>query len=267
MVTRSFLRWAGSKQQLLPQLSNYWNPSFGRYVEPFAGSASLFFRLKPRKALLSDLNSELILTYLEVKYRYREVVSELSMLDRSKKVFLEQRSLSTVGMSRTKIAARFIFLNRLCFNGLYRTNNSGVFNVPYGGDKSGNMPSLEAIRSCSAALRCATLRDLDFQECLDRTHKGDFVFLDPPYAVDHTRVFREYQAKTFSTDDLERLGQELVSLDLRGVKFVISYSNSPEGRELLKQWNPKPVRVQRNIAGFASDRKVAYELLGTNIIQ
>src|SRR5438105_4236280 len=126
----SFLRWAGSKRQLLPILTDLIGNDFSRYVEPFAGSACVFFDLMPDKALLGDINSELIRTYIEVKYRVTDVIEQLSEWRKSKKHYLELRLIDPGSLSRSARAARFIYLNRCCFNGLYRTNRQARFNVP-----------------------------------------------------------------------------------------------------------------------------------------
>ena len=152
---RSFLRWAGSKKQILPILHTHWNSSFTRYVEPFAGSACLFFRIQPKRALLGDINKDLISTYIEVKYRVAEVIEELSKLEKGRDNYLRLRGIDVTELTRSEKAARFIYLNRFCFNGLYRTNLKGQFNVPYGGERSGGIPTDKALRSCSRMLKRA----------------------------------------------------------------------------------------------------------------
>jgi DNA adenine methylase Dam len=129
-----FLRWAGSKRRLLPVLQTFWTKKHKRYVEPFAGSACLFFALNPPKAILGDLNPELIATYIEVKYRIGAVLKELKALrPEDKAEYLRLRGIDISTMSPAARAARFIYLNRYCFNGIYRTNLAGQFNVPYSG--------------------------------------------------------------------------------------------------------------------------------------
>ena len=122
----------------MPILRTYWKPDHTRYVEPFAGSACLFFSLDPNRAILGDLNADLISTYIEIKYRVDGVLKALSKFRRSKRQYMELRAVDTAKLSRSFRAARFMFLNRFCFNGLYRTNRLGRFNVPYGAQKSGN---------------------------------------------------------------------------------------------------------------------------------
>jgi DNA adenine methylase len=151
----SFLRWAGSKRQLLPILTEMIGQDYERYVEPFAGSACVFFELVPDKALLGDVNAELIHTYIEVKYRVEDVIKQLAQWRKSKKRYFELRALEPESLSPAIRAARFIYLNRCCFNGLYRTNRQGRFNVPYGGKRSGRLPSAETLCAASRALKKA----------------------------------------------------------------------------------------------------------------
>ena len=148
-----FLRWAGSKRKLLSKLRPYWDRgSFQRYVEPFMGSACLFFELQPRRAILGDTNRPLVETFQAVA-RYPKAISQrLARLPRDEATYYKMRSLESDTLSYLDRAVRFVFLNRYCFNGIYRTNSRGEFNVPYGGDRTGNAPSEEAIVRCSKLL-------------------------------------------------------------------------------------------------------------------
>lgn len=152
-----FLRWAGSKRQLIPILIKYWDNQYFRYVEPFAGSASLFFSLSPSRALLGDINAELMATYEQVKHNLQSILSALKTMKRGRQSYLRLRSVDPLSLTPSMRAARFIYLNRFCFNGLYRTNRAGQFNVPYGGDKSGVIPSDDSFRRCSLCLQQAEL--------------------------------------------------------------------------------------------------------------
>jgi DNA adenine methylase len=254
----SFLRWAGSKRQLLPTLTNLIGNDFSRYVEPFAGSACVFFDLLPDKALLGDINPELMRTYVEVKYRVAKVTEQLSEWRKSKKRYLELRSINPGSLSRSARAARFIYLNRCCFNGLYRTNRQGRFNVPYGGKRSGSIPKAEALRSASKALKRARLLCGDFTKVLQQVESGDFVYMDPPFSIMSHRMFSEYDPSTF---DAEQLRREMEKLADRKIKFLISYADSAESSVLRKGFKFKTVAVRRNIAGFAANRRTANETL------
>jgi DNA adenine methylase len=259
-----FLRWAGSKRRLVPILRTYWKPYHNRYLEPFAGSACLFFSLNPRRAILGDLNGELMSTYLEVKYRLDAVVKRLSRMTRSQREYTKLRSQNPKVLAPSARAARFIYLNRCCFNGLYRTNLNGEFNVPYGGEKSGSMPSPELLSRCSKQLRKARLVAADFEQVLHHARKGDFVYIDPPFAVRARRVFNEYHPDTFHGPDIKRLRGWLEKLDKRGISFLVSYAESAEARILGKGFLCRRVSVRRNIGGFATSRSNSYEVLISN---
>jgi DNA adenine methylase len=264
---RSFIRWAGSKRLSLPFLKPFCRETSGRYIEPFAGSACLFFDLEPRSAILGDLNGELISAMRAIRRDVYRVIECVRRLPKGKAAYYRIRACDPRELSEPEAAARFLYLNRHCFNGLYRTNREGKFNVPFGPPKkSTRRPSIDEqlLIKASEMLRRATLLKCDFEETLTHTEKGDFVYLDPPYATDDTRVFSEYLPNSFSKSDLRRLGAALRRLDETGAHFLISYGDFPEARALLSEWKPVKIPTRRNIAGFAGHRKTAYELVATN---
>ena len=161
-------------------------------------------------------------------------------------------------------AARFIYLNRFCFNGLYRTNAAGRFNVPYGGQKSGRIPSLSELNDASTLLARAELVAGDFSRVLAKVQRGDFVYLDPPFSVQSHRVFREYDPASFGPSDLFRMRAALEDLDHRGITFLLSYADSAEGATMARGFHCSQVVTRRHIAGFARNRRTAIELLVTN---
>ncbi|MGH7983487.1 MAG: DNA adenine methylase [Candidatus Udaeobacter sp.] len=254
------LRWAGSKRQLVPTLSEFFDPNLHeRYVEPFAGSACLFFSLKPKKAILGDINGDLIRTYRDIKYRCKDVTDRLRRFRKSKREFLRRRKPNSRSSTRAYRAARFIYLNRCCFNGIYRTNLKGEFNVPYGGKGSGPIPT--DLQEHARALHPAVLISGDFEKVLARTKPGDFVYLDPPFSVDSRRVFREYDASQFDFGSIWRLRICLEELAASNVNFLVSYAVCNEAWFLAEGFQTKIVRVRRNVAGFAKHRRYARELL------
>jgi len=261
-----FLRWAGSKRRLLPVLRNFWTARHRRYVEPFAGSACLFFAIKPPQAILGDLNPELIATYIDVKYRVSAVLDELKKLKpESKREYRRLRSTDITALTSPARAARFIYLNRYCFNGIYRTNLLGQFNVPYSGDRCGSVPKDEAFRKCSSRLRRARFVNGDFENVLKQATAGDLVYMDPPYAVRGRRIFREYDPSTFSHKDIARLRGWMEKLNSSKIDFVVSYAESDEADLLRKGFAHQVVSVRRHIAGFAAHRVLSNEVLITNI--
>jgi len=181
--------------------------------------------------------------------------------------YYEIRSLDPWSLAEAELAARFLYLNRYCFNGLYRTNRQGQFNVPYAPPKGNTTFDDDLVIEAARALTNASVQQGDFESTLHQTQEGDFVYLDPPYAVQSRRVFAEYLPGSFSQHDLGRLGYALLDLDRRAVDFLVSYADSTEARKLLAPWRPRRVWTRRNIAGFASRRRGHYELLATNIAE
>lgn len=262
---RPLVRWAGSKKKLLPKLSEYWDRPYDRYVEAFAGSASLFFHLAPKQALINDLNSELIGAYRVLQSSPEDIYSELEKIPNVEASYYAMRSVDVSSLTDMQRAVRFFYLNRFCFNGIYRTNSSGKFNVPYGGGKSGALPSLDEWTRASDLLRSAQLFSEDFEGFILRNvRKGDFVYLDPPYAVSNRRIFRQYSAQTFGLEDVSRLGALLEEIDRRGAKFVVSYAKSPETRVIASRWHIRQTLAQRNVAGFSEHRRRAVEVFISN---
>jgi DNA adenine methylase len=260
-----FLRWAGSKRRLLPILQSFWTKKHGRYVEPFAGSACLFFAIRPPKAILGDLNPELIAMYIEVKHRIRGVLRELKTLRPGDKTeYLRLREIDIKTMTPAARAARFIYLNRYCFNGIYRTNLAGKFNVPYSGVRCGGFPADEVFQKCSRRLTKTRFIRGDFERVLEQSKPGDLVYMDPPFAVRERRVFRQYDPSTFTSDDIKRLRGWMEKLDGKGISFVVSYAESAEADVLKEGFTHRTIAVRRNIAGFAAHRAMSNEFVISN---
>lgn len=261
---KPFLRWAGSKRQILNRLLGFWPGGSVRYIEPFCGSACLFFSVEPCEAILGDLNWELVRTLRAVRDNVDAVIDHVRRLPLGEASYYKIREQDPRELSDTRAAARFIYLNRYCFNGLYRTNLKGRFNVPYGRQKTLTPIGATAIRKASHLLTRARLIHGDFAATLAHAQPGDFVFIDPPYAVDQRRVFSEYVPGSFSATDLARLKKALHHLEENGARFLVTYADSREGRELLGPWKPRRVASRRNIAGFSGDRRKSYELLAAS---
>lgn len=262
---RPFLRWAGSKRQVLGRLVDFWSPKYARYVEPFAGSSSLFFKIQPAKGLLADKNSALIETYEVLRRSPRRVHNEVMKLPNNSSTYYQIRSKNPRSLSALRRAIRFIYLNRYCFNGIYRTNRQGHFNVPYGKNNASAFPTIDEFEACASLLKRVDLRAWDFGTTLRCVRENDFIYLDPPYAVNSRRVFREYGAQCFGQNDLVRLAEHLTRIDKKGAAFVLSYADCRFAREVLSVWELRRIAVRRNVAGFASARRKAYELVVTNI--
>lgn len=238
----------------------------GRYVEPFAGSASLFFALEPQEAILGDLNGELTGALRQLRDNSAAVLREMAKLGTDSDSYYALRDQDPSQLTGAHAAARFFVLNKLCFNGLYRTNRAGKFNVPYGRHKTITVDT-NLLKSAATLLRRAKIVHGDFEETLESTCPGDFVFLDPPYVTRSKPSFSEYLPDSFATKDLDRLEKSLIRLSKRGIGFAITYIDCEESRQLLERWKPKKWTIRRNIAGFSAHRRTCTELLATNLVK
>lgn len=256
------LRWAGSKRKLLPLLMQHSPQSFGRYIEPFAGSACLFFALRPASAVLGDINAALLETYSTIRSHPRLVARKARTWNSSDRHYYAVRNRRPENLSLIDRAARFVYLNRNCFNGVYRTNRDGMFNVPRG-VKTGKFPTETAFYRSSVAFRNAEFRIGDFENCLTDIQRDDFVYLDPPYSAARPR-FGEYGYGCFNDDDIIRFIDCLHRIDEQAATFIVSYSDSSVVRNLTAGWHCISLRVRRHVAGFAKHRSTVSEILVSN---
>ena len=262
----SLIRWAGSKKKLVSKLKPFWEASScERYIEPFAGSAVLFFAVEPKKAILADANQELIDTYLAVQNNWKLVFHHLSKFPSSKEFYYSLRAIDCSKRTQAYRAARFLYLNRFCFNGLYRTNARGVFNVPYANDEGRMCQSKEELENFSRQVADVNFLHQDFRETLKMAKKGDFVYADPPYAIQNKRIFNQYGPTTFGLNDLRDLATQLHGLNDKGVKFLVSYAYSRETLDVFHDWYIKAATVQRTVAGNPLKRRRVREMFVTNI--
>ncbi|MFA6470690.1 MAG: Dam family site-specific DNA-(adenine-N6)-methyltransferase [Candidatus Latescibacterota bacterium] len=261
---KPFLRWAGSKKQLIPKLFPFWGEGFTRYIEPFMGSAALFFSIKPSVAILSDINSTLVETFCAVRDHPRAVHNRLLRLPLGKDAYYQIRQENDSQMSPLDRAARFLYLNRFCFNGLYRTNMKGKFNVPYAASKTGKLPTQDDLYKAAKVLSCAQIKARDFETTLDDVQAGDFIYMDPPYAVKNRRIFRQYGPDSFGTEDLARLASALSKINQCGATFLVSYAMCSEALEAFRGWHIRRILTQRSVAGFSRHRHKAVEILVSN---
>jgi len=257
-----FLKWAGGKRWLVSRFDHFLPKAFSRYVEPFLGSGSVFFFLQPNAALLADKNAELIETYLAVRKDWRKICVLLEEHQRkhSKQHYYEVRD--TIFNSPFLRAARFIYLNRTCWNGLYRVNLRGVFNVPMGTKQKVLLDS-DDFESTAKALEYAEIDTADFEESIDRTVRGDFLFADPPYTVQHeNNGFIKYNEMLFKWEDQVRLRDSLRRATGRGVKILLTNASHQSILDLYKK-DFIITKVLRHsiIAGSSNHRKVSEELI------
>lgn len=262
---RPFLRWAGSKRELLPILSSCIPKTYGTYFEPFVGSACLFFAIRPTAGVLGDFNSDLIATYDTIRRHPRRVARRVTSLESTADKYYTIRALDPSTISEVDRAVRFVYLNRHCFNGVYRTNRKGQFNVPFG-SRIGPVPNEREFYRCSVALRSATLVPDDFGVTLRPAARGDFAYLDPPYSTSTRQSYGEYGYGAFTKADETRLLQYLLELDRRGVTVLFSYEDSNRVIDVLSGWSIIKLPVQRRIGGVRGRRATTSEILASNIV-
>jgi DNA adenine methylase len=241
-----FLKWAGGKRWLAPSIQEQVGAIEGRYIEPFLGSGAVFFRLCPKSALLNDTNIDLIDTYKAIKQDYKPVVKHLTRHHRlhSKEYYYQTRDYAPRCLFRR--AAKFIYLNRTCWNGLYRVNLNGIFNVPIG-TKSSVLLANDNWELVSEFLQNAQLSSGDFESIIDQAEKGDLIFADPPYTVKHNyNGFIKYNEGLFSWADQERLSLALLRARNRGVNIIATNANHESVKALYKKNSFVMHTIERN---------------------
>jgi DNA adenine methylase len=265
---RPFLKWAGGKGKLLSQLRAFLPRGVERmrHVEPFAGGAALYFESVSATAWLSDINEKLMHTYRAVRDDLEQLLVHLAELarDHSAARYYEVREqYNWGGFGRgAELGAAFIYLNRTCFNGLYRVNRDGRFNVPIGRYAHPTILDEAALRAASENLRRAELGHGDFATVLTNVGRGDFVFLDPPYQpVSKTAGFRSYARDGFSLEDQERLRDAFAAAARRGARLLLTNSDTREVRRLYRGWSTSAVLAQRSINSDPSGRGIVRELV------
>lgn len=268
LKVKPFLKWAGGKTQLLGEITRRLPHEVGRYFEPFAGSAALYFYLTPRTAFLNDSNEELMLTYRVVRDQVQELLSCLTKYERAHRQDSQHyyRTRAAQPHDEVERAARFIYLNRTCYNGLYRVNKSGQFNVPLGRYANPSICNAELLRSASAALAGASLWSGDYHNQLAWAQRGDFVYLDPPYCpVSRYSDFKRYTKEFFYEDDQRELASVMADLTRRGCNVLLSNSAAPLVYDLYAgRYTVERVQARRNINKVGSRRQAIDELLIRN---
>ncbi len=245
-----FLKWAGGKSQLLSKLAKYFPSEFKRYFEPFLGGGAVYFHLQPKRAILSDANFELINVYRVIANNIEQLILKLSSMQReslTEESYYYIRDQDPQKMSEINRAARFIFLNKTCYNGLYRVNKDGEFNVPFG--KYDKMPRLfdaSNLRGASLSLRSTRIVPGYYNVVLQqfRAGEGDFVYLDPPYAVENGNGFTGYTKELFSWSEQERLAKEFSALARKGCYVMLSNTDNGKVRSLYANSAKAIIRVK-----------------------
>jgi DNA adenine methylase len=262
-----FLKWVGGKRQLLPEIMKHVPVSYDRYWEPFVGGGALFFHLTHtdlgHSATLVDANEELIRTYTAIRDEVENVIARLSTYPYEHAFYYRMRTLTP--SSEAEVAARMIYLNRAGFNGLYRVNRQGKFNVPFGRYTNPTICNGDTLRACSKGLQNTTLRFGDFALSVSDVKKEDFVYFDPPYVpLTVTSNFTQYAKTGFSAQDQVRLRDFALTLKRRGVRVLLSNSSAPFVRELYgKDFTLHEVDARRAVNCDAKKRGNVKELLIT----
>ncbi len=244
-----FLKWAGGKTQLLPNLLEHAPTNYGKYIEPFVGGGALFFRLQPARAVLADSNPDLINCYVVVRDRLEELLSRLKGYERWHSSEFYYRVRAQTPSEPVERAARFIYLNKTCYNGLYRVNKQGQFNVPFGKYHNPFSCDVATLRAASHALRNAELVCGDYKETLERhSQPGDFVYLDPPYMpISKYSDFKRYTADYFYSSDHQNLAETVRQLQQMGCYVLVSNSFSEFVLDLYEGLNIVQALARRNI--------------------
>ena len=266
-MCKPFLKWAGGKTRLMSELLSRIPKFYEMYYELFAGSASLFFSLSPQESVLSDVNKDLINTFREVANNPDEIIEYLDRFQNTESFYYDIRDLDRQNdwneVSSVIRAARFIYLNKTCFNGLYRVNKKNQFNVPYGKYKKVKFFDKDNLYACSRLLKKSTVICLDYKQVYPMN--DSFVYLDPPYVpLSATSSFTAYTSPGFSLKNHKELFEYCEDLDKRGVKWMQSNSSSPIVLDTYKSYNIEMVDVRRNIAAQSENRQVIKEVIIRN---
>ncbi len=263
------VKWAGGKRQLLLELTKRLPLSYNRYFEPFIGGDALFFELAPKSAYISDINPELINLYRVIRDNVDELIDNLSSHKNSLEYYTQIRSLdrseSYANLSDVSKASRFIYLNKTCFNGLYRVNSKGHFNVPFGRYENPNYLNKEALYTASDVLQSTQIECANFSNIIKFVKSGDFVYFDPPYIpLSQTSSFTSYTKEDFCIDkqlELKKLCDNLTSI---GVKFMLSNSDTPTSNKLYSDYKIEKIYANRSINSKANGRGKITEILVRN---
>lgn len=266
-----FVKWVGGKRQLLPDILANLPLQYNTYAEPFIGGGAVLFKLQPKKAIINDFNGELINLYLTIKNNLEELLADLKKHENTPEYFYEIRGLDRKEdfreMDAIRRASRVIYLNKTCYNGLYRVNSSGEFNAPFGKYKNPNIVNENTLRAVSAYLNENDIEIYcgDFEEAVKKLKNGDFVYFDPPYdPVSKSANFTGYVEGGFGTRDQQRLRDVCKKLDKKGVHFLVSNSDTAFIREQYDAFNLVEVKAKRSINSDSRKRGAVRELLIKN---
>lgn len=257
-----FLNWAGGKRWLVENNHLCLPPTFNNYIEPFVGSGAVFFHLSPKKSIISDSNTNLIDTYIAIKKDWKAVYKYLELFQGQHCSEFYYNTRNTIAMNKFEKAAIFIYLNRTCWNGLYRVNKKGVFNVPIGTKKNVTQ-SIDRFDKVSALLQNTIVISCDFEETIKKAKKNDFLFIDPPYTVNHSKNgFLKYNEKLFTWEDQVRLRNLVLKAKKRGAYIFITNAYHKSIEDLYKDdFIIKEVKRKSVISANSKYRNICSEYI------
>ena len=266
MEAKPFLRWAGGKRWLKKEIDGLVNiNNFENYHEPFVGGGAILFHIKPHNAFISDVNKDLIETYHAIKENPEKVIEFIKDFSKDKDSYYIIRSQSFENIFQK--AAQFIYLNQMSFNGIYRVNSNGGYNVPYGHRLKYDF-DYENILLVSEFLQRTTIQHCDFQHSINNVRENDLVFLDPPYTIAHNlNGFVQYNQKIFSLEDQYRLTNAIDQIKLIGANYILTNAAHAKVKEIFNKENDMILEVSRAsvVGGRNSTRGQYSEYLFTNL--
>ncbi len=271
-IARPFLKWAGGKRQLLPEIKKYIPKKFNTYYEPFLGGGAILFNLQPKNATINDSNPELINCYEVIKDSLDELIEDLKKHQNEESYYYEMRELDRTNRYKDNYdeverASRIIYLNKTCYNGLFRVNSQGQFNVPFGRYKNPNILDEAVLKAVSKYLNNnqVIIYNTDFEKSVMKAKKGDLVYFDPPYdPVSHTASFTGYDVNGFDKEEQKRLKSVFDDLTSRGCKALLSNAHTDFIVDLYSNYKIEVISATRSINSNALKRGKISEVLVRN---
>ncbi len=271
ILAQPFLKWAGGKRQLLPTIRKYLPQTFNTYYEPFVGAGALLFEMQPKKAVINDVNTDLINCYTVIRDLPTDLIQDLKKHENSSEYFYSIRELDRTNefknLNLIERASRIIYLNKTCYNGLFRVNRQGQFNSPFGRYKKPNYFNPEVLYAISSYLNENDVKilNVDFSKVVETAEKGDFIYFDPPYdPLSETSSFTGYSLNQFGKSEQERLKDVFEALTIKGCKVMLSNSSTEFISKLYEDYNIVRIQANRNINSVGSGRKKIEEYLILN---
>jgi DNA adenine methylase len=269
---KPFIKWAGGKRQLIKYFKDIFPEKFNVYHEPMIGGGALFFYLNPKRAVINDTNKELMKTYEVIRDNVEELIEKLKLFKskHSKDFYYKKRNnfnkiKNSKKNNKVELAACLIYLNHTCFNGLYRVNQKGDFNVPVGNYKNPEIFDEKNLKSASNFLKKVDILCDDFETAVKLAKSDDFVYFDPPYdPINNTSNFTEYNNGGFGKKEQKRLCQTFKNLDKKNIKLALSNSNTEFIKNIYRDFNIHVLEAKRTINSNSKKRGKIKELLITN---